>query len=102
MTALEGQGFTTKLRPRWATSVSPVQPYSWSLHAEAVVLVPLLALGYARVARRYPPEGWRVASFLAGLALILSVFVTPLESLALHYLLTAHPLPHVPLAAWTP
>jgi putative membrane protein len=102
MTALEGQGFTTKLRPRWATSVSPVQPYSWSLHAEAVVFVPLLALGYACVARRYQPEGWRIACFLSGLALILAVFVTPLESLALHYLLTAHLLQNVALAEWSP
>ena len=83
-------------------SVPPVQPYSWSLHAEAVVLVPLLALGYAWLARRYPPEGWRIASFLAGLALILAVFVTPLESLALHYLLTAHLLQNVALAEWSP
>jgi hypothetical protein len=44
-----------------ATSVSAVHPYSWSLHAEAVVLVPLLALAYAFVVRRYPPPGWRIA-----------------------------------------
>src|SRR5438067_11471753 len=79
-----------------------MNPYSWSLHAEAVVLVPLLALGYAFVLRRYPAAGWRIASFLAGLALILAVFVTPLESLALHYLLTAHLLQNVALAEWSP
>src|SRR4029450_9587694 len=83
-------------------SVPPVQPYSWSLHAEAVVLVPLLALGYAWVARRYPAPGWRIACFLGGLGLILAVFVTPLESLALHYLLTAHLLQNVALAEWSP
>src|SRR5439155_21418541 len=76
--------------------------YSWSLHAEAVVLVPLLALGYAFVLRRYPAPGWRISCFLAGLALILAVFVTPLESLALHYLLTAHLLQNVALAEWSP
>src|SRR4029450_464178 len=68
-------------------SVPPVQPYSWSLHAEAVVLVPLLALGYAWVARRYPPEGWRIACFLSGLALILAVFRTPLQSPAPQHLI---------------
>jgi hypothetical protein len=47
-----------------------VQPYSWSLHAEAVVLVPLLALAYAFVLRRYPAPGWRIACFLGGLGLI--------------------------------
>ncbi len=79
-----------------------MNPYSWSLHAEAVVLVPLLALAYAWVLRRYPPPGWRLGCFLGGLGLILAVFVTPLESLALHYLLTAHLLQNVALAEWSP
>ena len=79
-----------------------MHPYSWSLHAEAVVLVPLLALGYAFVLRRYPAPGWRIACFLSGLTLILAVFVTPLENLALHYLLTAHLLQNVTLAEWSP
>jgi putative membrane protein len=79
-----------------------MHPYAWSLHAEAVVLVPLLALGYAFVLRRYPAPGWRIACFLGGLGLILVVFVTPLESLALHYLLTAHLLQNVALAEWSP
>lgn len=79
-----------------------MHPYTWSLHAEAVVLVPLLALGYALLARRYSTEGWRVACFLGGLALILLVFVTPVENLALHYLLTAHLLQNVVLAEWSP
>src|ERR671937_752574 len=79
-----------------------MDPYSWSLHAEAGVLVPLLALAYALVLRRYPAGGWRISCFLAGLGLILTVFVTPLESLALHYLLTAHLLQNVALAEWSP
>ena len=79
-----------------------MNPYSWNLHAEAVVLVPLLALAYAFVLRRYPAPGWRIACFLGGLGLILVVFVTPLESLALHYLLTAHLLQNVALAEWSP
>src|SRR3982751_5064739 len=79
-----------------------MSPYSWSLHAEAVVLLPLLALAYAFALRRYPAPGWRGACFLGGLALIVAVFVTPLESLALHYLLTAHLLQNVALAEWAP
>src|ERR671928_81882 len=46
-----------------------MDPYSWSLHAEAVVLVPLLALGYAFVLRRFPAPGWRKGCFLAAFAL---------------------------------
>jgi cytochrome c oxidase assembly factor CtaG len=79
-----------------------VHPYRWSLHAEAVVLVPLLAAGYAAAARRYGTDGRRIALFLSGLALILVVFVTPLESLALRYLLTAHLLQNVVIAEWAP
>jgi cytochrome c oxidase assembly factor CtaG len=79
-----------------------VHPYTWSLHAEAVVLVPLLAAGYAYVVRRFPAPGWRIACFLGGAGLILVVFVTPLENLALHYLLTAHLLQNVALAEWAP
>lgn len=77
-------------------------PYSLSLHAETVVLVPGLALAYALGVRRHPAAGWRVAAFAAGLALVLVAFVSPLESLALRYLLTAHLLQNVVLAEWAP
>jgi cytochrome c oxidase assembly factor CtaG len=66
------------------------------------VLVPLLALAYGYVLRRFPAPGWRIGCFLGGLGLILAVFVTPLENLALHYLLTAHLLQNVALAEWSP
>src|ERR671936_1160674 len=79
-----------------------MHPYAWSLHAEAVVLVPLLALGYALAVRTRPPPRWRLTCFLLGLALILVAFVTPLETIALHYLLTAHLLQNVVLAEWVP
>src|SRR5438105_15420574 len=77
-------------------------PYSLSLHAETVVLVPGLALAYGLGVRRHPAPGWRVVALAAGLALILVAFVSPLESLALHYLLTAHLLQNVVLAEWAP
>src|ERR671936_302216 len=79
-----------------------MHPYAWSLHAEAVVLVPLLELGYALAVRTRPPPRWRLTCFLLGLALILVAFVSPLETLALHYLLTAHLLQNVVLAEWAP
>src|SRR5256714_14559429 len=77
-------------------------PYSRSLHAETVVLVPGLALAYGLGARRHPAPGWRVVAFAAGLLLILVAFLSPVESLALHYLLTAHLLQNVVLAEWAP
>src|SRR5437899_6551674 len=63
--------------------------------AEAVVLVPLLALaGVALRARPLP--------LLAALALIFTVFVTKLQPFAVHTFLWAHLLQNVVLAEWAP
>jgi len=78
-----------------------VSPYAWGGDAEAFVLVPGLALSYLLATRgRASPR--RVAAFLAGLTLILLVFVTPVQEMALHYLLSAHLLQNVALAEWAP
>ena len=79
-----------------------MHPYTPIVDAEAVVLVPALAIAYAAASRRFPPSRPRVAAFATGLALILVAFVSPLEPLALHYLLTAHLLQNVVLAEWAP
>jgi putative membrane protein len=72
----------------------------WPL--EATVLVPVLALAYARGARVARPTNGQLGCFLAALALIVAAFVSPLETIALHYLLTAHLLQNVVLAEWAP
>jgi cytochrome c oxidase assembly factor CtaG len=77
-------------------------PYAWTLNFEALVLVPALAAGYLLVIRRYRVPRLRIACFAAGLALILAVFVTPLHTIALHYLLSVHLLQNVVLAEWAP
>jgi putative membrane protein len=77
-------------------------PYAWPLDFEALVLVPVLAVGYVFIARRFAVPRWRIACFAAGLALILAVFVTPLHTIALHYLLSIHLLQNVVLAEWAP
>ena len=79
-----------------------MNPYAWALDAETLVLVPLLAAGYLVALRVYPAPRWRIACYLAGLALIVAVFLTPLETLALHYLLLAHLLQNVVVAEWAP
>src|SRR5258705_654390 len=70
--------------------------------AEAVVLVPALALGYALVARAERPGRLRIYAAAAALALIVAAFVTELEPLALHTFLWAHLLQNVVLAEWAP
>ena len=77
-------------------------PYAWALDFEALGLVPAIALTYALALRRYPTERWRIACFGAGLALILIAFVTPLHTMSMHFLLSAHLLQNVVLAEWAP
>ena len=73
------------------------------MHAslEAVVLVPLLALAYAWIARRCV-ERWRIACAALALLLIFLSFVTELQHLATHTFLWAHLLQNVVLAEWSP
>ena len=79
-----------------------MSPYAFTADAEALVLAPALAAGYALMLRRHRAPPWRVACFAGGIALILLAFATPLQTLALHYLLTAHLLQNVVLAEWAP
>jgi putative membrane protein len=79
-----------------------VDPYAWSWNPEALVLVPLLTAAYLLALRRFPAPWWRVASFLAAMVLVLAVSITPLETLAMKYLLTVHLLQNVVLAEWAP
>jgi cytochrome c oxidase assembly factor CtaG len=48
------------------------------------------AVIYARAARRHHPGALRIVSFAAGLLLIVVALNSPLETLAVHYLLLAH------------
>ncbi|HEY2372700.1 MAG TPA: cytochrome c oxidase assembly protein [Gaiellaceae bacterium] len=72
------------------------------LSAEAVILVPLLALLYARVVRRQRTERWRILCASAALVLIFLSFFTELQQLATHTFLWAHLLQNVVLAEWAP
>ncbi len=65
-------------------------------------MVPALGLGYLAALRVARADRWRVACGAAGLALIALAFVSPLQRLALHFLLTAHLLQNVVLAEWAP
>ncbi|HSC28201.1 MAG TPA: hypothetical protein VLD67_13060, partial [Vicinamibacterales bacterium] len=58
-------------------------PAAWVELGAAVVLIAV----YAAAARRHPPGRLRVACFAAAIAILLAVSVTPLGTLALHYVL---------------
>lgn len=70
--------------------------------AEAVGLVPVLALAYAIAVRAYRPEHARIAAACIAFALIVAAFATELQPLALHTFLWAHLLQNVVLAEWAP
>ena len=74
---------------------------SWSWNPEALALVVPVA-AYAAGASRVPPPRWRVTCFAAGIGLLAAAFVTPLDTIARHYLLAGHLLQNVVLAEWAP
>jgi cytochrome c oxidase assembly factor CtaG len=79
-----------------------VDPYAWAWDLEALILVPALAVAYALVTRTTPTPRWRIACFAGGLALILVVSISPIQTIALNYLLSIHLLQNVVLAEWAP
>jgi cytochrome c oxidase assembly factor CtaG len=52
--------------------------------------------------RVYPASRARIAAFALAIGLMLAVFATPVQTIALHYLLTAHLLQNVVMAEWAP
>ena len=79
-----------------------MHPYAWPTESDAFALVPALSLAYYLVVRRHPVARWRIACFALAMLLLVAVFATPLETLALNYLLTAHFLQNVTVAEWAP
>ena len=77
-------------------------PYRWSWNPEALLLVPLMTIGYFLAFRRFPTPRWRTACFATAMVLLLVVTITPLETIALNYLLVIHLLQNVVVAEWAP
>ncbi len=66
------------------------------------MVVPGMTVVYLLAVRRHTAPPWRVACFLVAAALLLAVTITPLETIALNYLLSIHLLQNVVLAEWAP
>ncbi len=64
--------------------------------------VPAVTAAYLLALRRFPASRLRVACFLAAAGLLLAVTITPVETIALQYLLSVHLLQNVVLAEWAP
>src|SRR3954447_14988308 len=79
-----------------------MSPYSWALHWDAFLVIGVLAAGYFWSQRRWPVDARRRAAFDLAVILLLAVYVTPLHTIALHYLLSIHLLQNVVTAEWAP
>ena len=64
--------------------------------------IPALTAAYMWAIRRFPTPPWRVACFAAAIVLLLAVTITPIETIALNYLLSVHLIQNVVLAEWAP
>ena len=79
-----------------------MDPYRWSWNPEALLLVPLMTALYILALRRFPAPAWRILCFVIAMAILLAVTITPLETIAMNYLLVIHLLQNVVLAEWAP
>jgi putative membrane protein len=80
----------------------PPSPTSWAPAWDALVVVVPLSAAYAYAATRERASHWRLALFGLSQLLLLAVYLTPLNTLALEYLLSAHLLQNVVAAEWAP
>jgi cytochrome c oxidase assembly factor CtaG len=79
-----------------------VDPHSWSLHWDVLLAIGALAAAYFWSQRRWPADPTRKAAFDLAVILLLAAYVTPLHTIALHYLLSVHLLQNVVTAEWAP
>ena len=66
------------------------------------MVLPVLSAAYLWALRRFPAAPWRVACFATAILLLLAVTITPIETIALNYLLSVHLIQNVVLAEWAP
>jgi cytochrome c oxidase assembly factor CtaG len=78
-----------------------MNPYSWPIDAETIA-VPILVAGYALTQRRWPASKHRRFAFACSQVLLLAAFATPLHTIAVRYLLSAHLFQNVVIAEWAP
>ena len=77
-------------------------PAAWSLDPDGFVTAAGLVVLYAAGIRVFPAPRWRIALFATGVAIVFFTRVTPLATIANHYLLSAHLLQNIAIAEWAP
>ena len=79
-----------------------MDPHSWSLHWDVLLAIGVLAGAYMWSQRRWPSDTIRRVAFDVAVILLLTVYITPLHTIAVHYLLSVHLLQNVVTAEWAP
>ena len=79
-----------------------MDPHSWSLHWDVLLAIGVLAGAYLWSQRRWPSDTIRRVAFDVAVILLLTVYITPLHTIAVHYLLSVHLLQNVVAAEWAP
>ena len=79
-----------------------MEPYLWALHWDVLLVIAAITAAYYLSQRRWPSDTRQRAAFDLAVILLLAVYVTPLHTIALHYLLSIHFLQNVVTAEWAP
>ena len=79
-----------------------MDPYSWHVHWTTLLLIAAIVALYLLAQKRWPSDTQRRVAFDVGILLLLAVYVTPLHTIALNYLLCIHLLQNVVTAEWAP
>jgi putative membrane protein len=83
--------------------VNAPDPASFSFEPVFLLLAAAAAYGYVRLARTVErPSRWRATLFGLGVLLVAGSLNSPLETIAIHYLLVVHLLQNVMVADWAP
>ncbi len=77
-------------------------PWSWHFAWVELAIVGVLVAAYIWAWLRYPVSRARASVGTLGLLLVAAALLSPLSTIALHYLLSAHLLQNVILAEWAP
>ena len=79
-----------------------MDPHAWSLHWDVLLAIGVLGGAYLWSQRRWPSDTIRRVAFDVAVILLLTVYITPLHTIAVHYLLSVHLLQNVVTAEWAP
>ena len=79
-----------------------MDPYSWHVHWSTLIFIAAVVALYLLAQRRWPSDTRRRVAFDLGILMLLAVYVTPLHTIALNYLLCIHLLQNVVTAEWAP